>query len=572
MDVTLEASAKRALAEDLRLAIVREDAELNPKAFINEIRYHDPSTGDWVQFNMFPPEGWSPPVEWLENGDWRFTTEGATDWFWQSLIIDWLHDPEIKKYLILKARQLGITLLCCAYGLWLMLFKPGSVIVAYSYNQDESKKLVAAAWDMFRELPAQLRAHVDIVSPRLTDIPSETFVIRDRKSGLVSSFTALPATPKAGHGTRVTFAIMDEVAYMDYGRRIYTAINPAVSRRRAKLAIVSTAFGVSNKETGEGNFFHHLYATHKQKNLAFRFLPWNLEPTRDEDWYQREAVALPEVERKQQYPLRERDAFTLSGEVYFDREALTHYDEIGIREPLFLGQFVEAGRDQAKFQKLQDGIIEVYRQPVGGRSYALGVDTSTGRGTDYTSVHVIDLASGEICAEMHARIESPRAAFQIWWLGTWFNTALICVERQGGYGEALIYSLRDGNRQLRNPYPRIYRQTKFTSGKRNQADDYGYPMGPANRGTVLDNLKNFIRLRFFPYLSRGTLDELGTFVYAETNPSPRAQDGTNDDRVISLGLAGMMYAEHGVMPLAPGGKRKWPQRPYQPSPAKAGQS
>jgi hypothetical protein len=565
----LTAPKRDSLEEHVRLLNVKEDAEVDPKALINEIRYFDPSSSEWVEFKMFPPDDWEPPVIWLPNGEWKFVNTGAADWHWQSMVIDWFNDPTKKKYLILKARQLGITLLSCAYGLWLMLYRPGSVVVAYSYNEDEAKKLVEAAWEMFRSLPEELKAHVTLISPKLADTPTESFKIRDKRTGLVSSFTALPATPKHGHGIRATFAIMDEVAYMEHAKRIYTAINPAVSRGKAKLIMISTAYGVSNLETGEGNYFHHLYATMLQKSLNFRFLPWNLEPTRDEEWYEREAMALDEVERNQQYPLKERDAFMLSGHVYFDREALDHYDEEGVRVPLFQGQFFEHGRDQAELERIPDGIIEVYRQPIPGRTYGMGVDSATGRGTDYTSAHVIDMSSGEIVAEMHARIESPRAAFQVWWLGTWYNNALIAVERQGGYGDAIIYALRDGNNMIRNPYTNLYRQTKHTSLKRPQSQEYGVPMGPTNRGSVLDNLKNFIRLRFFPYLSRGTLDELGTFVYAETNPSPRAQDGTNDDRVMSLALAALLYAERGKRQLKVGGGRQWKKKAYSPSPVRS---
>jgi hypothetical protein len=566
---SLSDSQRESLAEHVRLLNVAEDAEDDPKALINEIRYFDPSSSEWVEFKMFPDESWEPPVIWLPNGEWKFVKTGTDDWFWQSLIIDWFHDPTKKKYLILKARQLGITLLSCAYGLWLMLFRPGSNVVAYSYNEDEAKKLVEAAWEMYKQLPEELKAHVELVEPKLADTPTQTFSVRDRRTGLKSKFTALPATPKHGHGARVTFAIMDEVAYMDHARRIYTAINPAVSRGKAKLVMISTAYGVSNLETGEGNYFHHLYATMRQKGLAFRFLPWNMEPSRDEAWYQNEAMALDEVERNQQYPLNERDAFMLSGHIFFNREALNHYDEVGVREPIFQGQFFEAGRDQAELEIITDGIVEIYRQPISGRSYGMGVDSATGRGTDYTSAHVIDLHSGEIVAEMHARIESPRAAFQIWWLGMWYNKALIAVERQGGYGDAIIYALRDGNNLIRNPYPNLYRATKHTSMKRPQSQEYGVPMGPQNRGSVLDNLKNFVRLRFFPYLSRGTLDELSTFVYAETNPSPRAQDGTNDDRVMSLALAALLYAERGKRKFKPGGGRPWKKKAYSPSPVRS---
>src|SRR4051812_2681787 len=39
--------------------------------------------------------------------------------------------------IILKARQLGISWICCAYALWLCLFHPGKVVLIFSKGQAE---------------------------------------------------------------------------------------------------------------------------------------------------------------------------------------------------------------------------------------------------------------------------------------------------------------------------------------------------------------------------------------------------------------------------------------------------
>jgi hypothetical protein len=540
-----------ALGEEIRLLCVREAAEIDPKALINEIKFHDPSQADndlvnaWIEFKMFPPEDWTAPVELLDHGEWEFAKDGTEDWFWQTLLIDWWHDPYKKKYLILKARQLGVTLLSCAYALWLMLYRPGSFIVAYSYEEAEAKKLVQAAWAMYTSLPEALRSHVRVVTPSRSEEPAEWIKLR-HLDGRLSQFQALPATKKHGHGTRVTFAIMDEVARQDYAREIYTAINPATTRGNAKLVMISTAAGVSNLETGVGNYFHWLFHTRKEKKLEYRFLPWNLEPTRDEEWYSNEAMKLDDVERNQQYPLNEADAFMLSGHLYFDGDALSWYRREQMR-PLFSGQFALLGRRRANFVRFKDGVIDVFEKPVVERPYALAVDCATGRGSDYTSAHLIDLESGALCAELHAKMEAPRAAVQLHYMGKWFNDALICVERQGGFGDAVIIALKDGNGSL-PAYKRVYRHKQYLRGDRPLSADYGFPMNVKSRAQVLTQLADWIRLRQFPWVSGGDIQELGTFVWAETNPSPRAQAGCNDDRVISMALAVEMFRQFGRMP------------------------
>jgi hypothetical protein len=559
---SLEREVKDGLIREMRLREAKEECQSDPKALINEIRFFDPSTEQWVEFKMYPPEGWKPPTIELPDGDWKFGTDGADDWYWQSLIIDWLHDPLLKKFLILKARQLGITLQACAYALWLMLFRPGAVCVAYSYTEDEAKKLAVAVWAMFRALPEIMTEHVDVVTPTRSEEPAEWIRLK-HADGRISSFQALPATPKHGHGARVTFAIMDEVAYMDHARRIYTAINPATTRGRAKLLMISTAFGVSNPETGEGNYFHNLYATRREKKLAFRFLPWNLEPTRDQEWYDTEAIKLDEIERNQQYPLNENDAFMLSGALYFDREALGFYRQ-EVVPPEFTGQFVQTGRRRSKFMRLRDGIVDIFERPKQDAAYAIAVDSATGRGTDYTSADVIDLTNGAIVAQLHAKIEAKRAAFQLHWLGVYYNEAKIAVERQGGNGEAIIVALRDGDQNL-PAYKNLYKHRTYTRAGAVRSEEYGYPMSSANRNQMLDFLRTLIRERVFPWFSVGTVDELGTFIHVETGVSPRAQDGCRDDRVMSLAGAAEMFRQYGHHPAK---KRSWKKTKYQPHPSR----
>lgn len=549
-------------AESVRLKVVRQASITDPKALIAEINAFDPTSLEHFHFAMYPAEAdpyWTPYGKTEPRGD--------DGWLWQGGIVDWYYDPEIGKYLILKARQLGITWLTMAYEVWLMLYRPGSRCVAYSYNEDEAKKLVQRAWLMFCSLPPELRNGVEVISPQRAEEPSEWIKVKHTLPDgqtLISSIQALPATKKAGHGETVTFALMDETAREDYARQIYTAINPAVSRGLAKLAMVSTANGVGNAETMEGNYFHILYSTRKEKGIDFKFLPWNMEPTRDLDWYMREAMALDEVERNQQYPLNENDAFMLSGALYFDSRSLQYYREHAL-DPRYSFQFRVVTPRRAQQVIMRDGIIDCWEEPKPGRSYAISADVSSGRATDYTSADVIDLETGAIVCSLHAKIEAPMAAVQLHFLGKWYNLAKIAVEVQGGYGEALITLLRDGTKGM-PPYSNLYRHTDFTKGIKPISASYGIPMGMKMRPQIVTGLKQWVASQQFPWLGKGHVDELGTFVYRTTGTSPAAQDGCNDDRVMSLGIAVEMFRQFGHSP-APR-KNKFNAKGYQAPPTK----
>ena len=565
--------AKLAAArEELRLLVARDEAEDDPKKLINEIRYFDPVTQLWVEFRMFPPEGWRSPVTLVPTGygqDLRFEAAASEDWFWQAQLIDWLHDPEIHSFLVYKARQLGMTLLACAYALWLMLYRPGTNCAAYSYEETEAQKLTQAVWDMYKSLPRVFTEHVRVVTPTRGALPTEWVRLEHRDERL-STFQALPATGLHGHGGRITFSIQDELARQRYGRLIYEAITPAVLSRGGKWVGISTAFGVSNPETGEGNFFHHLYDTKQEKGISYVFLPWDAEPTRDEDWYERVAMKLPTAERNRQYPRNEADGFRLSGLNYFEVDALDFYSA-NVVEPVLEGHFIPQGLMRAKWQHAPGGFLKVYERPRPDGQYVLGVDPSTGRAEDYTSVDVLDAASGALVAHLHAKVEAPRAAFQIHYLARWYNTALVGVEMGGGYGEAIITALRDGNNQL-PIYPRLYKHTKKTRTGARQASEFGFPINQATRPVILEALKFAVFERTLPWLSQDHVYELGTFVHKDTSPTPRAEDGCNDDCVLSLALAWHLYVTRGETPARENRRSRRRPQEYEPSPARAGVS
>jgi hypothetical protein len=255
----------------------------------------------------------------------------------------------------------------------------------------------------------------------------------------------------------------------------------------------------------------------------------------------------------------------LSGALFFHRDSLDFY-RANPAKPKLKGQFVIYGR-KGRWVTVSDGLIHVYERPHPLGKYAIAADVATGRGDDFTNADVIDLQTGQIVAQLHGKIEQSRAADQLHMLGRWYNTAKIAVENQGGYGDGLITFLRDGKRGL-PPYPNLYRHTNYARGKKPIEEAYGYPMNERTRQAVLDGLKDWLRQRLFAELPVGTVSELGWFVYADTRPSPRAQEGTNDDRVLSLAVAVDLYRQLG-QPIMP--RKAWKKRAPRTSPVRSGQ-
>lgn len=201
---------------------------------------------------------------------------------------------EESRLLILKARQLGISWLACAYALWLCLYKPGRVVLAFSKGQDEANELLRRVSVMYARLPEAMRADHPIVKENTGEIVWANG----------SRVKSMPATATAGRTYTASLVIMDEAAFMVYAAQLYTALKPTIDGG-GSLIILSTA-------NGRNNLFADLVARAQAGagRFAFCFLPWHARPGRDAAWYAAtEADAVDSAHMKQEYPATADEAF-----------------------------------------------------------------------------------------------------------------------------------------------------------------------------------------------------------------------------------------------------------------------
>jgi hypothetical protein len=414
-----------------------------------------------------------------------------------------------------------------------------------SINEEEASKVVNRLWDMLESLPEHLRNATTVIKPARNSRPTLHIELR-HTDGRISSVIGLPSTKKAGHGETAALVILDEYARHEYARESWKAVLPTMSHG-GKILAISTGNGVSNTQTGEGNFFHHLWVHAEQYQVAKHFLRWDLHPDRDEDWYRRIALGMPATDRAEQFPRDELEAFILTGTPYFDIEALAWYAEQAVSEPSYRMRFEQVTFDQARIVRSEQGWVRVFREPEPGGDYAIGVDVATGRGLDYSAAYVVDLNDLSIVAGFHGKLDADLYAFQLHYLGRWYNTAWLAVEMGGGYGEPIVLALRDG-REGRPAYPRLYRHRLLDRGDQPEAKPFGFPINVKTRSTVIEGLESALREKVFDGLDRELLYELQTFVHRSTNPTPRAQEGCNDDRVLALAIAVELFRQRGFHP------------------------
>ena len=472
------------------------------------------------------------------------------NWRWQRWYAEWL--LRVQRSITLKGRQLGATWIDLGVDVAEALTMPGTASLIFRQREDEAIDNLRRWWVLYQSLPGHFKEGVKVIRPQHAVQPGRDGVELQFPDGSISGVFPMSSAIASGHGRTVRRVNVDEGAYIDLLEQIRAAVEPAAGG--AKSGIISTANGLHDRETGEGNEFSRLW--HDEESGYERiFLPYDLHPDRDEVWYETapEIRSLRVYQRQVQFPRNPDEAFALSSRTFFDGDDLAFYAG-KVARPEYRMEFrvkdngewrLATGRE-ARIRKDPNGLIRVYQEPKDDRKYGIGCDPSTGRGRDSTAAYVVDLATGCIAAEFHGKLDADLLAAQLHYLGRWYNTAWLAVERNG-IGEAVIVTLRHG-REGRPPYPKLYRHTMDSRPSQDIAKVFGYPVNVHTRPLILNQLEKWIRDRVLPYVTERLLFEMQTFVLRDKDPSPAAQDGSHDDAVFGMAIALELYRKYGSHP------------------------
>lgn len=202
----------------------------------------------------------------------------------------------------LKARQLGITWIICAYAYWLCIHFPGKFVLVFSQGQLEANEIV----DRIRFLH---ESHED--KANLPQIIADNTQRVEWSNG--SKVQSLPATKRAGRSFSASMVIFDEFAFMTFGSDLFDAAKPTIDDG-GKMIIISSA-------DGQGTKYHQFWQRSVAGINGFTpiFLAWYARPTRGPEWRNeriRESFG-DESGILREYPENDLEAFSAaSGQIY----------------------------------------------------------------------------------------------------------------------------------------------------------------------------------------------------------------------------------------------------------------
>lgn len=250
----------------------------------------------------------------------------------------------------------------------------------------------------------------------------------------------------------------------------------------------------------------------------------------------------------QEYPENDVECFLTSGICFFDTQQMIKLLET-IPEP--------------KKLHLPGGYEIRWKEPVAGREYVAGCDTSEGiPGGDPNGVGVVDMESGEQVACIHGLFKPDVLAEHAARICKDYNEALLGVERQN-HGHAVIQKLIDigyGEPHFRGGplyyYEAEDRSSSHADAKIKSAGRAGWSTDSRTRPIMLNNLEEATRERAMKINHREFVSEALAFKL-QSDGKFQADPGAHDDTVIFWAIAwqmrkmprystGIMSAEGGI--------------------------
>lgn len=216
-----------------------------------------------------------------------------------------------KHTIILKARQLGLTWLVLHYALHLLLFTPGRVCVGVSQTEDYAKELVSRMAFMLSQMPELIadRDHQPEGWNGPVFYKTTLNLVIDRRDGMaVSEFKCFASSPSVGRSITADLLIMDEWAFQAFAREIWASAFPIINRPNSGQVI-----GISTIE--RGSLFEELFLD-DCNDFAKVFIPWDADPRRDKEWYEKSKANLHE-KMTSEYPKTIEEALTVPGGQFF---------------------------------------------------------------------------------------------------------------------------------------------------------------------------------------------------------------------------------------------------------------
>ena len=460
-------------------------------------------------------------------------------------IIDDLENDRPVRYIILKARQEGVSTIIEALIYWWT-----------TTNKNVKSKIVAHENETAKELYEMFRRYYDNVNPIFKvetkyNTRSDLTFDNEQGTGIKSQIDVASAkNTGVGRGQTIHWLHGSEISLWPDGSEIVAGLMQAVpSLPKTAIILESTANGI-------GDYFHKTWQAAKAGQSVFKplFFSWaeheeyRMTPPKDFKMTMEEKELVKEYKLKpdqiywrrqkmkefadnpdkfkQEYPINDVEAFLASGRSRFNIAALTNM-ELECRE----GRTVELlEEDDFRVVDVERAPLRIWKLPESGRSYVIGADVAEGTGGDFSVATIMDEDDMETVARWRGDAEPSEFGEILEQLGRFYNDALIACEINN-HGLTTVQRLRDMS------YPNLYRREKGLDERFETFTSYlGWKTDRKTKPLMINSLAEAILTKKIKDYDINFIRECMSYVVDDRGRT-NAQQGQHDDTVISTAIA-----------------------------------
>ena len=503
---------------------------------------------------------------------------------------------------VLKARQMGFSLITGALMLWLMGYLPNRRGIIVAHDDDGSRGLLQRLRDIYDNLPDWLMPEKRY--DNRGHLRPKTLFTGDPTQGFILVETA--KNVRAGRGETYHLQHHSEVAF--WGKDAHKV---HLGLRQALPDVPGTMLVRESTANGIGGFFYdevvkslkgesesdlhfapwfesdeyrmpldHMYADKYRQNQARQVITpdefISSVGRRDKDVLTDHEVGLiddhgldaeqilwrryalvskcrgDEDHFRQEYPATWEEAFIVSGSPVFATTRLARMLRKCVEPRRGTIVLPALGEGQSSsFLESGGGEVMVWDDPVVGHEYVVGVDLAEGSEDKYTirmddynldrsAAVVLDRNDAKVVAGIHGRMTPTEMRDILFPVLQYYNTPWVAPENNAGYGTVLNRGLREMK------YVRLYTQRIYDNTLKDWTYRMGWNTNRATRPLLFESGRRAIREGAVTIPWRELLEEMLGMVYRPL-PSgaakPEAKPGAHDDIAIAFLIAWQVHCE-----------------------------
>ena len=455
---------------------------------------------------------------------------------------------EMDKFnVVLKSRQLGISVLSCAYSIWLAIRYPNTSCLLMAHSLDGADGIFTKLKQLYGSIPEKIR-------PKLINNRKELRLENGSRITVISC-----GTKESVRGSTLRFVHVSEAAFCNENiDRQILAIEQCLTPN-GQIIVESTANGF--------NFFSDMYLKAAQGESLYKpfFFGWVDDRLMFADEYEQFAKRyvdlkgkLPSVEEldsaelalyrrgatieqivwrrlkisnssdaqfAQEFPSTPSEAFISTGDNVFDNKKVHEHIENLKRKTI---PMPESLPDVLK--PWYNRGFSLWEEPEADIRYFIGVDSAEGLGgsSDYSVIEIVDRDGFQVAEFRSNKIKPYEFVEVIEKLGFWFNTAYLVVEKASA-GQTVCDRLYNDVQ-----YPLMYKY-KSRDARGSCKRKPGFETTKQSKQRIIDDFVELHSKDMICINSEVLLQEMKMFVYKDG--STKASNGYHDDTVMAMAMA-----------------------------------